>query len=118
LVNIQVQPGLSKRDIDIQLQSTIPDPALRAFCLTNYDPKIGQWTVNLSSIASQLHTLAGFDVQAVATTTTTTTVVPQQQQYTGDAFFIHGGQSRFVRHKHIDTIADKFPNHMLTTVRG
>jgi pimeloyl-ACP methyl ester carboxylesterase len=36
----------------------------------------------------------------------------------GDAFFIHGGQSRFVRSSHIPTIASYFPNHLLTTVRG
>ena len=46
----------------------------------------------------------------------------QQQQskasYPGDAFFIHGGQSKFVRHAYMDTIASYFPNHMLTTIRG
>lgn len=112
LSSTTLQPGLSKRDVDIQLQSTIADPALRAFCLTNYDPKLGQWTVHLDSIASQLETLAGFDI------------IPDCDKndnsfcYSGDAFFIHGGQSRFVRHKHIDTIANHFPNDMLTTIRG
>jgi esterase len=105
LSSTQLLPGMTKRDVDIQLQSTIADPALRAFCLTNYDQYTSQWTVNLSSIGTQLNTLARFDVSFT-------------NQYTGDAFFIHGGQSRFVRHKHMNEIATMFPNHMLTTVRG
>jgi pimeloyl-ACP methyl ester carboxylesterase len=109
LSSTNLQPGMSKRDVDIQLQSAIADPALRAFCLTNYDQKSGKWNVNINSIASQLETLAGFDLQDAQVT---------EQQYTGDSFFIHGGQSRFVRLKHIDTIAQYFPNHMLTTIRG
>jgi esterase len=103
------QKALSKRDVDAQLRPLIPDPALRAFCLTNFGAN-GQWTVPLSHIRNQLDTLAGFDV---STTTTTTT-----QQFAGDAFFIHGGQSKFVRHSHLDAISTYFPNHMLTTIRG
>ena len=58
-------------------------------------------------IDSQLDILAGFDVAHA-----------NKEQYMGDAFFIHGGQSRFVRHGHMETIGRYFPNHMLTTVRG
>jgi esterase len=105
LSSTRLQPGMSKRDVDKQLQSAVPDPALRAFCLTNYDQTAGEWRVHLDSIASQLETLAGFDIE-------------MDRQYGGDAFFIHGGQSKFVRHKHMDAIANHFPNHMLTTIRG
>jgi esterase len=105
LQSVNMAPGMSRRDIDMQLQPTITDPALRAFCLTNYDTAKGEWKVHLESIASQLETLAGFDMNP-------------DREYTGDSFFIHGGQSRFVRHKHMDIIANYFPNHMLTTIRG
>ena len=98
---------LSKREVDGKLRKAIPDPALRAFCLTNLDEKTGRWKVHLDSIAQQLDTLARFDV-----------VVPQPSRYDGDAFFIHGGQSRFVRHAHLETIGTHFPNHLLTTIRG
>lgn len=77
----------SKRDVDLQLRRAIPDPALRAFCLTNLDEKAGRWKIHLESIADQLDSLARFDVPT-----------SKEGQYDGDAFFIHGGQSRFVRH--------------------
>jgi esterase len=107
LASIDVQPGMSRSQADQLMRSAIPDPALRAFCLTNLDPKAGRWKVPLPAIASNLDRLADFDVPA-----------PPHHQYTGDAFFIHGGQSRFVRSSHIPAIASYFPNHLLTTIRG
>jgi pimeloyl-ACP methyl ester carboxylesterase len=103
-----------KRHVDSLLKTKIPDPALRAFCLTNLDVQKAQWKVHLSAIRSQLDILAGF-------------LEEEQQQelvqqlhdsYHGDAFFIHGGQSRFVRSSHLQSIAKYFPNHMLTTIKG
>lgn len=107
LMSVTLQPNLTKREVDVQLRSSIPDPALRAFCLTNFQN--GNWNVPLPHIWSQLDTLAGFDVSTQSQSTA---------QFTGDAFFIHGGQSRFVRHQHLETIGEYFPNHMLTTIRG
>ena len=98
----QVPEGLSKREVDAQLRETVSDPALRAFLLTNWND--GTWNIPMHHIEAQLELLAGFDIP--------------QNQYMGDVFFIHGGQSRFVRHSHMETIASYFPNHMLTTVRG
>jgi esterase len=110
LVAVQLQPGISKRDVDQQLRVSIPDPALRAFCLTNLNYSAGQWKIPLHSIHAQLDCLAGFDVSSSSS--------QQQQPFTGDAFFIHGGQSKFLRHQHLDAIGQLFPNHMLTTIRG
>jgi esterase len=96
----------SKRDVDLLLRPALPDPALRAFVLTNLNPSTPlQWKIPMQSICSQLPTLAGFQV-------------PPSSQYPGDAFFIHGGQSKFVRNVHLEQIASYFPNHMLTTIRG
>lgn len=96
----------SKRDVDLLLRPALPDPALRAFVLTNLNPSTPlQWKIPMQSICSQLPTLAGFHV-------------PPSCQYPGDAFFIHGGQSKFVRNVHLEQIASYFPNHMLTTIRG
>lgn len=113
LSTTKLAPGMTKRDVDMQLQQAIADPALRSFCLTNYDQKSGEWKVHLDSISSQLDVLAGFDIFSE-----TDERGGHINPYSGDAFFIHGGQSRFVRHKHIDAIANHFPNHMLTTIRG
>lgn len=108
LASVDVRPGMSRSEADQLLRSAIPDPALRAFCLTNLDPKAGQWKVPLRAIASNLDRLADFDVASSSSLS----------QYAGDAFFIHGGQSRFVRSSHMPAIAAYFPNHLLTTVRG
>lgn len=99
---VQVPDGLTKKQVDTMLQESVPDPALRAFLLTNYQSK---WIIPMESIMRQLETLAGFDI-------------PSSHTYEGDVFYIHGGQSRFVRSSHIPTIQNYFPNHMLTTVRG
>lgn len=129
----------TKQQVDKLLQSSIPDPALRGFCLTNYDNRQQEWAIPVHYIADNLNTLAGFDIITHTTTTdhhdntnhpADSTIVngdaPSSTvassavalQYQGDVFFILGGQSKFVRHAHIDTIATYFPNHMLTTIRG
>eukprot|EP00980_Cylindrotheca_fusiformis_P011197 scaffold2563_cov124-Cylindrotheca_fusiformis.AAC.28 len=96
----------SKMELDKLLRPTIPDPALRAFVMTNYDSKKKGWKIPVGTIVQELHSIAGFDVP------------PETTTYDGDVFIINGGQSRFVRHAYMDQIAEFFPNHMLTTIRG
>ena len=96
---------ISKAEVDKSLRKTIPDPALRAFVLTNYDPRKGRWKIPVGTIVEELEAIAGFDI-------------PNTSAYDGDVFIIHGGQSRFVRHAYMNQIAEFFPNHMLTTSRG
>jgi esterase len=93
-----------KTELDKLLRPSIPDPALRAFVLTNYDNKRQAWKIPVPTIVHQLDCLAGFDIPV--------------STYGGDVFIINGGQSRFVRHAYMDRIAEFFPNHMLTTIRG
>lgn len=114
-------PPLTKQVMDKKLRLAIPDPALRAFVLSNFGPK--GWKIPLSTIVHQLERLAGFDYRLEdndenEATTTTTNKDSTPRRYEGDVFFIHGGQSRFVRLAYMDQIAEFFPNHMLTTVRG
>ena len=99
----------TKQDLDKKLRPAIPDPALRAFVLTNYGRD--GWKIPLPTIIHQLELLAGFDVSGTDSSAS-------NHQYDGDVFFIHGGQSKFVKHSYLDTIASFFPNHMLTTIRG
>jgi len=103
-----VQDASSKSILDKQLRSSIPDPNLRAFVLTNYDARLKGWKIPVSTICEQLDCIAGFDVKDHG----------RRRSYDGDVFIINGGQSRFVRHIHMDRIAEFFPNHMLTTIRG
>lgn len=106
LQSVPTGEGATKQTVDKHLQSAIPDPALRGFCLTNWNVKEKTWAIPVDKIAKQLDTLAAFQI------------TPATGTYRGDVFFIHGGQSKFVRSKHIGTIANFFPNHMLTTIRG
>jgi len=115
------QPGVTKRQVDQLLAKSggaLADPALRAFCLTNLDfekdpdgSTVAKWKIHLDGIVSQLDELAGFDIHEKEHHSA-------HPAYDGDTFFIHGGQSRFVRHAHMDTISKYFPNHLLTTIRG
>ena len=74
-----IPPGVySKKEVDTMLQQDVPDPALRAFLLTNYGEK--EWKIPMECIRNELEKLAGFDI-------------PSNCQYTGDVFVIHGGQS-------------------------
>jgi len=97
----------TKREIDLSLRQKIPDPALRAFVLTNFDNRSKQWKIPISIIVEELEQIAGFDL-----------LLKSSLSYDGDVFIINGGQSRFVRHSHMDQIALLFPNHMLTTIRS
>eukprot|EP00536_Pseudo-nitzschia_multiseries_P001568 jgi/Psemu1/294459/fgenesh1_pm.19_\ len=111
----------NKREIDRSLRKSIPDPALRAFVLTNYDSRNNQWKVPIATMVREIEQIAGFDLTATATTTTTLVASETSSTsviYEGDVFIINGGQSRFVRHAYMDQIASYFPNHMLTTIRG
>jgi pimeloyl-ACP methyl ester carboxylesterase len=102
----QIPVGSSKKEVDQFLLPTIPDSALRAFILTNWDAKESNWKIPISSIVKQIEALASFDID------------PSVHQYHGDVFLIHGGQSRFVRHAYMERIGEYFPNHLLTTIKG
>ena len=99
----------TKREIDLSLRKSIPDPALRAFVLTNFDSRKNEWKIPIATMVQELEQIAGFDL---------TPDYDSSMKYEGDVFIINGGQSRFVRHSYMDQIASYFPNHMLTTIRG
>jgi len=121
---------ITKRDIDLSLRQKIPDPALRAFVLTNFDNRNNQWKIPISIMVEELEQIAGFDLALPSATNTdelsAATAIQHvydksstsSSSYEGDVFIINGGQSRFVRHAYMDKIASFFPNHMLTTIRG
>ena len=65
----------TKRDIDLYLRKSIPDPALRAFVLINFDSRNTRWKIPIAAMVQELEQIAGFDLTATTTTTTTTTSV-------------------------------------------
>ena len=103
-IDVDSQP-VQKQHVDKQLQTFIPDPALRGFCMTNWNAKTNQWGIPIQKISHQLNVLAAFDIHHQDNNNT-------QLQYHGDVFFIHGGQSKFVRHVHMETIAQFFRTYM------
>ncbi|KAL3921756.1 MAG: hypothetical protein SGILL_002576 [Bacillariaceae sp.] len=102
----------SAAQVDQALKQSIPDPALRAFVLTNYDNRKQEWKIPIGTLVQQLENIAGFDLSSSSQASSSSS------SFDGDVFIIHGGQSKFVRHSYMDTIASYFPNHMLTTIRG
>lgn len=140
LTTVPFEPGMTKRDVDIFLRSHIDDPAIRAFCLTNLEMTtttattssssssemtIPRWKIPLSMIAQQLDRLADFDLRPKSLESSSSShspsnlsSLPSSLVYEGDAFFITGGQSKFVRSVHLPTIQRYFPNHMVSTIRG
>lgn len=112
------EPGTTKRTIEKDLRSSIEDPALRAFVMTNLEEdretQCMKWKININSISSQLDVIAGFDVDHNEMKEGNIDV----SQYTGDTFFINGGTSSFVKGAHMQVISQYFPNYMLTTIRG
>ncbi|KAL7507080.1 hypothetical protein ACHAXN_004277 [Cyclotella atomus] len=115
----------TKRDVDAAMREILPDPALRAFVLTNLEQIRSdsgdiaplKWKINWDGIVSELDRIAGFDAHDTILDDSESDEL-SSFKYEGDTFYIHGGASRFVRSSHISTIANFFPNHMLTTIRG
>lgn len=110
LKDVQIEEGMTKRNIDQALRSSVEDPALRAFVLTNLEEdkkkKMLRWKINIESIASQLDVIAGFDYGDDNDEDDT--------KYHGDTFFINGGTSSFVKTSHMETISRHFPNYMVS----
>ncbi|GMI25039.1 hypothetical protein TeGR_g7460 [Tetraparma gracilis] len=99
----------SKKEADALLAASVPDPSLRSFVLTNaVKTPAGSlaWRCNLPAIAASLPTLAAFSLPA------------PPAPYAGDAFWINGGSSRYVRARELPRIGELFPRHKIATVRG
>jgi esterase len=119
----------SRRYVDSQLRERIPDPTIRAFCMTNWDSLLGQWKIPLPTIMRNLPTLAAFDLENNGNEHDHINQDGDQGrrrvakdrtflQYTGDVLIIHGGKSRFVRASHLPVFSNYFPNHLVVTIRG
>ena len=121
LKDVELSPGKTKRDVDVELRTSVEDPAIRAFVLTNLETipskdkvQTLRWKINVEAIVDQLHRIAAFDVKS----TELTEESELDLQYSGDTFLIKGGASSFVKNSHIPLIKKHFPNFMLTSVKG
>ena len=94
-----------KRAADDALAAAVADPALRGFALTNLveGPDGLRWGCDLEAIVAHLDAIASWEPAAGA--------------FPGDALFLKGSKSRYVRSCHIPEITANFPTFTLQTVR-
>ncbi|KAH8066557.1 hydrolase [Aureococcus anophagefferens] len=94
-----------KRAADEKLAAAVADPALRGFALTNLveTPDGLRWGCDLEAIVAHLDAIASWEPAAGA--------------FPGDALFLKGSKSRYVRSCHIPEITANFPTFTLQTVR-
>ncbi|CAM9509277.1 unnamed protein product [Chrysoparadoxa australica] len=109
LRSLDMNEVTDRRSADSLLSRDIVDPMLRAFALTNLEQKgdgsFG-WRVNIESIYSSMSGLAQFNMDEAALS------------YEGDALFVAGGSSRYIRPQHLDQVKQLFPRYQLMTIRG
>jgi len=91
----------NRQVLDAYLTPLVPDVNLRAFLLTNFQGD--NWKIPVSTLVDSLDHLADF-------------VVSDDAHYTGDAYFIAGGQSTFVRSQYLPAISQYFVNHLVTRI--
>ena len=100
--------GTSRRaDIDARLAPTLPDPALRAFLLTNLVQEQGalRWRINLPAIAAGIGDIEAFPVPGTAS-------------YGGPVQFVAGRDSDYLRPDDPDRIHALFPHAVIDWVDG
>ncbi|CAM9659341.1 unnamed protein product [Ascophyllum nodosum] len=124
----------SRRDADERLSKDVVDPAHRAFAVTNLgkDSATGrwQWRINIDAIQRSKGELARFNsegrsigggesgLQRLAGGRGGDSGREELPQYTGDTLFIAGGNSRYVRSKHLPEIRKLFPTFVVSTIKG
>ncbi len=101
----------SKSDADRKLRYSVTDPTLRAFILTNLVRKTAgsvgwRWRINLPAIMASMDELAEWDAS-----------LGGGKLFEGNALFVAGGKSRYLRTLHLDAIAEQFSAFSITTLR-
>ena len=109
---------VDKKLVDAELAKTISDPVLRAFALTNLvrDASTGtmRWKIGIENLKRNMGIIGGFDLgqglQAPASA--------MNLSFGRDAFFVQGGNSRFISSRHLPEISAMFPRFTLQTIRN
>ena len=96
-----------RRAADAALALEIPDPSLRAFVLASATRRPPMsWLADVPALSASLETLASFPSPR------------GRSPFAGDAYFVAGGNSKFVKSSHVPAIAELFPSNMIVSVRG
>jgi pimeloyl-ACP methyl ester carboxylesterase len=99
--------GISqRRDAARDLESSVPDPALRMFLLQNLqiDADGAHWRLNLPVLRTSMPALVG------------ALPVAPDARFVGPVHFIRGGRSDRMRDADFPVIAAYFPNYQVHTV--
>lgn len=97
-----------RRDADRRLAAALPNPALRGYLLQNLQSEGGRWRwrLNLDGLAEGVESIVAFPVPK------------PNAQYLGQALFLYGGESDYVRPEHQAEIRRLFPYARLRAVAG
>ncbi len=103
---IPLNPGLTRVEADRALSASIAEPAIRAFLLQNlrFGAEPG-WRINLQGIAAGLPTIEGWPVL-------------DEEPYRGNALFVSGARSDYVRPEHRPAIRQLFPSAVFATLKN
>ncbi|CAM9681954.1 unnamed protein product, partial [Phaeothamnion confervicola] len=115
-----------RRDADALLARDIVDPSLRAFAISNLEKSDAptaaaaaaaaaapgfRWRVNIDGIWREMAGLAQFRLNGQE-------VTEMGVSYAGDALFLAGAQSRYIRSAHLPAMKRLFPRYTLRTVKN
>ena len=95
-----------RSEADTALAATVAESSLRSFLLQNLTggPQGLRWRINLPAIRAAMPALVSFPLG-------------EDEIYPGEAVFVRGALSDYVREEHAGTIARHFPGAQLQTVQ-
>lgn len=105
---VDLSAASRRADVNALLAPEIPDAGIRAFLLQNLVERDGglAWRLNLAALDRGMETIAGFPDEFAA------------HRYAGPAHFVAGGESRYIRPEHRDTVLSLFPAASYAVVPG
>jgi len=94
---LPLRPGLTRREADAHLATTVPDPAVRGFLLQNLllSATPPRWRLGLAEIGAAMPEIEGFPTMA--------------NRYPGPTLVLSGSRSDYVRPAHQAPIRALFP---------
>ena len=100
-----VPAGASRAAAEAALADAEPDPATRAFILSNRRPDGSGWRIGIGGIAASMEAILDW-------------APPAGARFEGPALFVSGERSGYVREENRPAIRDLFPAARFLTVKG
>jgi len=100
-----VPAGASRAVADAALAPAEPDPATRAFILSNRRPDGSGWRIGIEGIAASMEAILDW-------------APPEGARFEGPSLFVSGERSGYIREENRPAIRDLFPAARFLTVKG